>query len=287
METTSFLHTGNIGDSWASIPVMKEYHKQTGKKVILYLEKDHPAEYYQGAVHPTKNSAGDLVMLNQQMIDMMTPLFKAQSFIEDVKVWDKEPVHVDLNKIRTTFVGMPSFSLNRWYFYVFPDLACDLSGIWLEVPNAEKDLAKGKIIVTRSERYLNPRIDYSFLKPYEDDIIFCGTMREYNIFCMSYDLNVRKLLIGNFLELAQAIKQCKFHITNQTQAFQLSEGQKTPRILELCGAAPNCIPIGELAYDFFAQGALQYYFHKLNGSLDIYKEEIKKAAQDEQLKISL
>jgi hypothetical protein len=180
---------------------------------------------------------------------------------------------------RDTYVGMPSFSINRWYFYVFPDLACDLSNVWLSVPDAEKDFAKGKIMITRSERYLNPTINYSFLKPYEDDLIFCGTMREYNVFCMTYDLNIKKLTINNFLELAQAIKQCKFHITNQTQAFQLSEGQKTPRILELCGAAPNCIPIGEKAYDFFAQEGLECYFHELNGTSQKYFDEIKKTVQ--------
>jgi hypothetical protein len=275
----TFSHTGNVGDCWASIPAMKEYHRKTGRKIVLYLEKDIPAYYYEGAVHPTKSDDGKQVMLNQKMIDMMTPLLKVQPFIEDVKTWVDEKIEVPLGAFRDTYVGMPSFSINRWYFYVYPDLACDLTGVWLTVPDAEKDLAKGKIIITRSERYLNPSINYSFLKPYEDDLVFCGTMREYNVFCMTYDLNIKKLHINNFLELAQAIKQCKFHITNQTQSFQLSEAQKIPRILELCGAAPNCIPIGEKAYDFFAQAALESYFHELNGSSEEYFSKIKKATQ--------
>lgn len=264
METASFSHNGNIGDCWASIPAMREFYKKTGKKVVLFLEKNITAFYYEGASHPTKSDEGTSVMLNQKMIDMMIPLFKEQEFIEDVKVWESENVEWPLSAFRDTYVGLPSFSINRWYFYVYPDLSCDLSGVWLQVPDAEKDYAKGKIIITRSERYLNPHVDYSFLKPYEEELIFCGTMREYNNFCMAYDLNIRKLTINNFLELAQAIKQCRFHITNQTQAFQLSEGQKIPRILELCGFAPNCIPIGEDAYDFFAQGALEYYFKLLH-----------------------
>jgi hypothetical protein len=258
---------------------MKEYHRKTGKKIMLYLEKDIPAVYYEGAVHPTKSDDGKQVMLNQKMIDMMIPLLKEQPFIEDVKTWSGEKIDVPLGTFRDTYVGMPSFSINRWYFYVFPDLACDLSGVWLNVPDSDKDFAKGKIMITRSERYLNPGINYSFLKPYEDDLIFCGTMREYNVFCMTFDLNIRKLTINNFLELAQAIKQCKFHITNQTQAFQLSESQKIPRILELCGAAPNCIPIGEKAYDFFAQQGLESYFHELNGTSKEYFEKMKKAIQ--------
>jgi len=275
METTAFSHTGNIGDVWASIPAMKEFHRKTGKKIILYLEKDIPAYYYEGAIHPTKSEDGKNVMLNQKMIDMMVPLLKEQPFIKDVKTWVDEKIDVPLGSFRDTYVGMPAFSINRWYFYVFPDLACDLSQVWLTVPDAEKDFAKGKIMITRSERYLNPAINYSFLKPYEDELVFCGTMREYNAFCMTHDLNVRKLTINNFLELAQAIKQCKFHITNQTQAFQLSEGQKIPRILELCGDAPNCIPIGDKAYDFFAQQGLESYFHELNGTTELFLEKVK------------
>jgi len=80
---------------------------------------------------------------------------------------------------------------------------------------------------------------------------------------MSFDLNIKKFNIGSFLELAQAIKQCRFHISNQTQAFQLSEGLKVPRILEVCEFAPNVIPIGKDAYDFLSQGALEWYFNVL------------------------
>lgn len=283
MEITTFSHTGNIGDIWASIPAMRQHFVNTGKRIDLYLVANVPAFYYEGAVHPTKSEAGINVMLNQKMIDMMIPLLKAQDFINDVHAIDfseyesyKEKIKVHLEWFRDTEIGLPNFSINRWYFYVFPDLTCDLSGIWLEVPDTEKDFAPNKIIVTRSERYTNPSIDYSFLKPYEDDIVFCGTMREYNNFCMSYDLNIRKLNINNFLELAQAINQCRFHISNQTQAAQLSEGLKIPRIIEVCAYAANVIPIGEQAYDFQSQLGLEYAFHKLNGTVEMFFERVKK-----------
>jgi hypothetical protein len=292
MEITTFSHTGNIGDVYASVPAMRQYFKNTGKKIDLYLIKNVPAFYYEGAMHPTKHESIN-VMLNSGMIKMMAPLLLEQEFINAVYELDyeteyesfKDKIKVHLEMFRETPVGMPNLSINRWYFYVFPDLTCDLSGIWLDVPHTEKDIAVNKIIVTRTERYTNPEINYSFLKPYEDDIVFCGTMREYNIFCMTYDLNVRKLHINNFLELAQAINQCRFHITNQTQAFQLSEGLKVPRILEVCNYAPNCIPIGENAYDFQNQLGLEYAFHKLNGTTEMFfervrkEQETKKAAQ--------
>jgi hypothetical protein len=283
METTAFSHTGNIGDCWAAIPAMRQYFKNTGKKIDLYLIKNVPAFYYEGAVHPTKHESAN-VMLNSTMIKMMAPLLLEQEFINAVYEVDyeteyetfKDKIKVRLEVFRETPVGMPNLSINRWYFYVYPDLTCDLSGIWLDVPHTEKDFAANKIIVTRTERYTNPEINYSFLKPYEDDIVFCGTMREYNIFCMTYDLNIRKLHINNFLELAQAINQCRFHMTNQTQSFQFSEGLKVPRILEVCNYAPNCIPIGENAYDFQNQLGLEYAFHKLSGTTEMFFERIKK-----------
>lgn len=258
----TFLHSGNSGDTVSAIPAMREFYRKTGIKPILYLRKGVPAFYYEGAVHPVKQD-GVCVMLNDQMIQMLTPLLKAQSFFEDIREWTDEEIGCDLDQIRETYVGMPGLSINRWYFYVYPDLACDLSNPWLEVPDSDKDLAKGKIIITRTERYTNPHINYSFLKPYEDELIFSGTMREYNVFCMTYDLNIKKLTVDNFLTLAQAIKQSRFHITNQTMANQISQGIFHPSILEVCGFAPNCIQIGEDRYDFMSTPALEYYFDLL------------------------
>jgi hypothetical protein len=260
----TFLSSGNAGDSIAAIPAMREFFRKTGIKPILYLRKNVEAFYYEGATHPVKSTeTRKNVMLNEKMIEMLIPLLKAQPFFEDVKLWNGEDIGIDLDQIRETNVGMPGLSINRWYFYVYPDLACDLSKPWLEVPDSENDLAKGKVIITRTERYTNPHIDYSFLKPFEDDLIFSGTMREYNNLCMAYGLNIPKLTVNNFLDLAQAIKQSRFHITNQTMANQISTGLMHKSILEVCAFAPNCIPLGEDRFDFLAQPALEYYFDLL------------------------
>ncbi len=265
-KTTSFLHQGSLGDCVASLPAIKEYYRKTGKKAVLYLVEGVKAFYYQGATHPTMADDGVTnVMLNKAGINMLIPLFKEQECIADCRIWNKEPINIDLGRIRETNVGMPNFCISRWYFQCFPDLACDLSKVWLNVPDTDKDFAKGKIIVTRTERYLNPNINYKFLKNYEKDVIFSGTELEYQIFKLRYDLNVPKLVIKDFLELAQAIKQSKFHISNQTMAAQISQGTKHPRIIELCEFAPNVIVIGKDAYDFLAQESLEYYVSILNG----------------------
>lgn len=263
---TTWLHDGSIGDVWASLPSLKEYYRKYNKKAIYYLTNGQKAFYYENAVHPTLNESGEMVMLNENVINMMIPLLKAQEYIYDARVHNEELIHADLNVIRNTFVNMPYGDLRRWYHYVIPDLACDLSKPYITVPDTDKNFAKEKIIVTRSERYLNTGISFRFLKKYEKDILFCGTELEYLIFKTRYGLDIERLIINDFLELAQAIKQCKFHITNQTQAAQLSEGLKTPRILELCKFAPNVQFIGENAFEYYAQISLEYYVDYLLGT---------------------
>lgn len=257
--------SGNIGDVWSALPALKEYCSKTDNKVILYLVNGQSAIYYEGAVHPTKNEEGVQVMLNLDMIKMMIPLLKEQYYIEDARVWNEEEVDIDLGLIRETYVNMPMGSLSRWYFLVYPDLACDLSRQYIFVPDATKDLAVDKIIINRTQRYLNDNISYSFLKEYENDLIFAGTSFEHQIFCTQFDLEMPRLKVSNFLELAQAIKQSRFGIGNQSQFMQICEGLKTPRIVELCNYAPNVNVVGEYAFDFYHQVALEYYVATLSG----------------------
>lgn len=259
MELASVLHFGNIGDVWASLPAVKKMSEIKGKKIAYYLFKDRRAIYYQGAVHPTKDETGTMVMLNDKMIDMMVPLLEYQPYIEKATIWQGEKIDIDLNKIRETNIGCPGGMLSRWYFYVYPNLASDLSKPYIEIPETDSILTKGKILVNRTERYNNEFISYFFLKKYESDIVFTGTKDEYNKFCKDWKLDIPYLEVKDFLELAQAIKQSKFYLSGQSQGFQIAEGLKHPRIVELCSFAQNVIPTGEHAYDFYAQVGLEYY----------------------------
>ncbi len=258
--TATARHSGNIGDVFASFPALREFTRKTGKKIILYLVLDQKAHYYKDAVHPIKNDNGEDVMLNKRMFDFSKSFILNQSFIEDVREWEGEFVDINLDIIRETFVGMPNSSINRWYFYIYPDLACDLSMVWMNAPSFPSvDFAKNKIIINRTERYTNPTINYRFLKDYEGSILFSGVERERNIFCEQYNLNIPMLEASSFLEVAQAILQSKFFIGNQSSAFQIAEGLKHPRILETCYFATNVTPIGNDAFDFFGQAGLEYY----------------------------
>ncbi len=279
--TISVRHSGNIGDTWAAIPAMRELSRQEKKKVILYLWTGREAFYYKDAIHPILNEAGKTVMMNEYIFKMAKPLLLEQDFIEDVRLWNGEMIEVNFDEIRDRNINMPNGSISRWYFITHPKLACDLSNVWLNVPE-NKDLSvkileykipknkevsidyfTNKIIVNRTERYTNPMISYFFLKKYKKKLVFAGTEKERSLFCSQWNLDIPLLQINNFLELAQVIKKSKFYIGNQSQCFQIAEGMKHPRMVELCNYAPNVIPIGEYAFDFYSQLGLEYYVNFL------------------------
>lgn len=285
MTPKTFAHFGNSGDVLAATPALRQFYRSTNIKPILYLIQDYPASYYKGAVHPVTDSLGNMVSLNEGMINMLIPLLKAQNYLEDVRSMtaqqiEANPTLIDINlsEIRNTFCNIPYGDIRRWYFHVYPDLVCNLAEQYLFVPDSEIDLAKNKIIITRSERYLNPQVKYNFLKEYENNLLFVGTEIEYHIFRLRNELNIERLIVNDFLELAQALKQSKGHISNQTMAFQISEGMKLTRAVELCSDAPNVIPTGENAFDFYAQKGLEFYFHVMNGTLGEWAKKQKTPA---------
>ena len=246
----SVYHSGSIGDVWASLPAVKKLAELTKKKITYYLRPNIHAYYYDGATHPTKDENGTQVMLNKKMIEMMIPLLEAQPYIQKAEIHTTQPIWVPLTKFRHTEVGMPYHDLRKWYFYTYPNIFCDdLYKPYIFIPDAEKDFAKGKLIVARSERYRNADMNYGFLKQYEGQMIFAGTKLEYVDFCARFDVEMPLLKIDNFLELAQALKQCVGMISNQTMLFQIAEGMKINRMVEICKMAPNVCVQGPNGYE--------------------------------------
>lgn len=259
-----FKHCANIGDLLAALPSIKRYYELNGKKVTLCQQIDVEASYYQDADHPTKKG-NKKVMCNEEMLEMMRPLLTAQEYIEDVEVFGGQKVDVDLDVIRNkTFVNLPYGMIQSWVGLAYVDLAPDLSEAWINVEANE--VYKDKIVINLTERYRNRLISYFFLKEHQKNLIFAGTEEEHNFFCEDWRFNIPRLFVNNFLELAQIIKGCKFFIGNQSFCWGLAESLKSPRILEMCQAAPNCQPfIGKFSHGFYHQTGLEYaveYFNK-------------------------
>jgi len=263
----TFKHQCNAGDLIASMSGIKHLCEERKAKAIIYQRLDAPQSYYEGAIHPIKNDSGNTVGMNRKMFELIKPLILSQSYVKDFKIWQGESVYIDLDKIREVFVNIPNGNIQKWYFYLYPQMACDISKEWIDVfysPNFSEIDFKNKIIINRTQRYTNTNITYFFLKKYQKQILFTGIEEEYQLFRTEFNLDVERLEVNNFLELAQALKNCKFFLGNQSFVYNLAEAMKIPRIVEYCSFAPNCTTHGKDGYEFLYNAGLEFHFNQLN-----------------------
>ncbi|HEY2581214.1 MAG TPA: hypothetical protein VGI43_05390 [Mucilaginibacter sp.] len=247
-------HSGNIGDIIYALPTIKKIYELTGIQINLYLKLGQPRVLPQYMSHPLGS-----VMLNQKMIDMLSPLIISQTYIEKCEVYDDQFVHVNLDIFRSQAIPLDKANIARWCGYI-TGVTPQLWKNWITViPNNE---FKNNIVIARSERYRNLSIDYSFLKKY-NNLVFVGIKSEYEDFSKSVP-GLQWKQVNDFLELAQIIAGCKFFIGNQSFPFAIAEGLKVPRVLEAYYEMPNVIPEGENAYDFFFQEHFESLVSNLN-----------------------
>ena len=249
------------GDLISFLAGLRRFWEDTGKASVVYQRLNMVGVGTDTSIHPYLNEFEEPVCMNQYAFDMLYPLMTSQPYIKDFLVYTGEQdLDIDFDLIRQErYTNQPRGSLNRWFNYVFPQMASDLSKPWVDV-EAEKN---NKIVINFTQRYRNNLPTYFFLKDYQSDIVFVGLEKEKDIFCSMWNLDIQHFVVKDFLELAKIIKGCKFFLGNQSFCYQLAEAMKVPRILEIFPLMPNVIPVGEKAYDFYHQGSLDYYFKKL------------------------
>lgn len=263
-------HSVNPGDIVASLVACKRYWEITGRKVRYLQSLNVPALYYPGAIHPTVDQNGTNVTLNKPMFDLIKPLVESQEYISSFEVYNGQRVDVDFDVIRgKTFVNLPHGSIQSWLFYAFPDLHSDISKSWLKLlPQRQQieEVTKDKVLINFTERYRNSKImlDYYFLQEYSSDLMFAGTETEHFKFCSRWGLNIPRLEVKDFLELAYAIRGARFLLSNQSMCWNIATGLGTKRLLEICDFAVNCLPFyGEDNLGFYHQMPLGHYFREL------------------------
>lgn len=259
-------HFCNPGDLIAAMAGLKGYYEYAGRKVILSQQLNVQANYYPSAVHGTVSDDDNhtMVCMNKHIYEMIRPLIVSQDYIEDMEVYDGQEIMIDIDVIRKkVFVNLPHGQIQGWLMYAYPDLAYDVSKPWIELPEVDIPIVswiKDKIVINFTERYRNGTITYFFLRKYKHRLVFAGTEREYLLFVNKWKVDMPRLDIKNFLELAYALKHCKFLLSNQSMNWGIAEALKSPRVLELCEYAPNCMPfIGEKSYGFYHQAGVEHY----------------------------
>lgn len=259
-------HFTNSGDLIATMAGFKGAWELSGRKIVVLQQLNVKANYYPGAVHGTVDEEGTHVCMNPDIFEKMKPLVMSQEYIREMDRFVGQKIHVDIDVIRKkVFVNLPHGSIQAWPFYAFPDMAYDLTKPWItlkdeDVPDHIRKQVDGKVIVNFTERYRNANLNYFFLKRHQSKLVFAGTDREHLLFCNTWNVNMPKLEDANFLETAYALKTCKFLLCNQSTIWNIAEAMKTPRLLEVCEYAQNCLPFyGEKSYGFFHQEGLEYY----------------------------
>lgn len=258
-----FKTSSPAGDLISMLAGIKELCIKLDTKAIIYQRLNMTGIGYPNAIHPFKNDIGDEVAMNEHMFDTLKPLLKEQWYIEDFIVYDGQEFNYDLDKVRLqVFTNQPLGSINRWLFYVYPQMACDLSKQWLGVNIGEMSV-RFDLVINFTYRYRNSVIDYTFLRKYEGRILFVGLKEEYEFFCKQWNLKVEYIEFLHLQSVAKLIAASKCFLGNQSVCFQIAEGLKVPRVLELSPLMPNVIPTGKDAYDFYHQDAVEYYVESL------------------------
>ena len=246
-------HSGNIGDIIYALPALKELAARRDKKIAIYIKCNVFTVYYPGVVHPLKN-----VLLNYDFYGRLKPLLSAQHYIGQVEEHHNEPVDYDLDEFRKAVPDTTKNHIPRWYFPVLK-LTCDLSQPWITIPSAPPGNHDYKVVIARSGRYQNPRLNYQFLKKYK--CVFVGLPDEHTAFCTRF-FDLPHVQINDYGELAAIIASARLFVGNQSFPFALAEGIKVPRVLEACPFANNVIPHGVHAYDVYSQRDFETYIEE-------------------------
>jgi hypothetical protein len=271
-EIIRFKHHGPSGDLIGALPGIRQVFRNTGKKAVIMQQLDMPSFTYPNCTPAVFDAKGTAVFMSLGQYTKLKPLIEFQPYIERMEVWEGQEFDVSLDTIREGhFTQQPAGILQRWHFYLYPQMACDLHETWLDLPEScPLDIGK-KVVLNFTQRYRNPLISYYFLKRYEDSLIFAGTPDEHKIFCEKYNLSIPRLVVQDFLEGAWAIKQSPFFMGNQSMCYHIAEGMGHTRILESCAQFPNTFPLTPDGYDYLHQDAVEYYFETL------YREKYAKS----------
>jgi len=260
----------NLGDLVASIAGFQKIYHETGKKVRIFQQIGFPAYYYEGAEHPTVDSNGQHVSMNEASYLAIKPLLEAQDYVSGYEIWQGEKCDWDMSDTRDRKrIPMPYGDIHFWPFFIFPELSCDLSHEWV-LPKYDgfeqktyKQVFGESVIINRTSRYTNPYIHYYFLKKHEDNLRFVGVESEYKEFCEKWGLKIPKIHIKDFHELAKIMYSAKGFIGNQSFCWHLADAMKIPRVLEYCPQYPNTHPTGNNGHAAVYQEALEIYVNKL------------------------
>lgn len=242
----TFNHSGKIGDLLYSLYFCKAMARAMGEEQFDF----HIQTYVPQTLYGRER---DIPRLDDKTAEFIASLLRGQKCIHELTVSpdfdaDKFERGYNLDNFRKLQINFSAGLIAEWYFNLvnFPlERRFDEQLIEVE-PNTDFN---GKIILSQTKKYINPFVDLSVLKEFEDRIVFIGLDEEYQIIKMKYGFNIPHHKVSSGLEAAQAIKGAAMTIANQNGNFAIAEMIKANRILipdqfELVGMNNNTLENG-------------------------------------------
>ncbi len=218
----TFKHSGDLGDLWYSLPIIRYMGKGD-----IYLVAD--------GLKSTKVD-GTASGLTESLIDMAKPLLEAQTYINQCNVWNNEDVDVDIDIFRR---------INLYGDINLCELILQNSGVpfssnqhpWIE---CRKNKVASRVFA-RSPRYHNPNINYKEIyNAYNTDAVFVGLPKEHVMFQERFG-KIPYYPVNDFLEMAEVINGADLFIGNQSSPMAIAIGLGVNFIQEVCPNCPNCM----------------------------------------------
>jgi hypothetical protein len=218
----TFKHSGDLGDLWYSLPIIKHMGKGD-----IFLAID--------GLKSTKCD-GTASGLIQKVIDMAKPLLEAQDYIRHCKTWKKEKVDIDMDTFRR---------VNLYGDINLCELILKNCGVpykaatepWL---TCKKNRVAARVFA-RSPRYHNSNVKWDEIyNAYKTDAVFVGLPYEHQAFENAIGL-ISYQPVKNFLEMAEIINGADLFIGNQSSPMAMAIGLGKAFIQEVCPMCPNCM----------------------------------------------
>jgi hypothetical protein len=256
-------HSGRLGDIVYALPLVKTICENLGVSATFYILNDHVIEVHKSVFHP-----GMGLKVNQKLFDYIEPLLLIQTYIKEVVYCSTEQLpseFIDLDSFNHMGLNLMASGNQVWYRKAF-GIPVPIEKPWLKLDTVPSNTPKFNVLVNKSTRFFNERINYGFLNEF-DRVGFVGLDVEFTDFKKRNHLSKLEYVpTCSALDFAYLIQNSKMFLGNQSLGFAIAEGIKGPRAVEVFEPVPVVIPIGghciEYVYTNQIQEFLENYFEK-------------------------
>jgi hypothetical protein len=213
----TYVAGGMFGDFILSLSVICENYYETGRKGILYIS--NRGDCFRNGLENTYNDVYSVIM--------------SQKYIQDFKIYNNEPVEIDL--VAWRFNG--NLVRQNWYNTYKQTYNIEWGKRqWIDAPYDEK--WKDKIVINTTNYRWACNIEFKKLKQlYPNDLVFISSDKgQHDFFENTTGIIIEYYNIATFLELVTIIGSCKLFAGSLSAPLAIANALHKDRI---CGLSQH------------------------------------------------